>query len=238
MVKPDVTDAAFLREVDEEYRRSQVAGLWARYGRFAAIGVIVLLAAVGGLLYWRSEQTRSAGTAGEQLTQALAKVDAGDAAGAAPLLTKLSQSPLPGYRALAQLTQAAAATQANDTVKALALYHAIAADTGVAQPFRDLATVKATRLEFDTLAPANVITRLQPLAVPGNPWFPVAGEMTAIAQLRAGKPALAGPLFAAIARDTSAPASLRGRAAQLATSLGVSIDDPAPRTPSASGSAR
>lgn len=223
--KPDVTDAAFLREVDEEYRRSQLAGLWSRYGRIALVGLVLLLVAVAGLLYWRAERARQAGLAGEQLMQALAKADAGDTAGAAPILAELARSPQPGYRALAELAQAASATQGGNSARALALYHTISADAGLASPFRDLATIKATRLEFDTLAPAVVVSRLQALAIPGNPWFPVAAEMTAIAQLRAGKPALAGPLFAAIARDAEAPPSLRGRAAQLAASLGAAPAD-------------
>ncbi len=222
MPKQDVTDAAFLREVDEEYRRSQIAGLWSRYGRLALVGLVLLLVAVAGLLYWRADRAKQAGLAGEQLTQALAKVDAGDTAGAAPILADLAKSPRPGYRALAELAQAASATQGGNMPRALALYRAISADAELAPPFRDLATIKATRIEFDTLPPATVISRLQALAVPGNPWFPVAAEMTAIAQMRAGKPALAGPLFAAIARDAEAPPSLRGRAAQLAESLGAS----------------
>ncbi len=230
MVKPDVTDAAFLREVDEEYRRSQIAGWWSRYGRFALIGLVLLLAAVAGLLYWRAERVKQAGLAGEQLMQALAKSDAGDTAGAAPLLAKLAASPQPGYRALAVLAQAANATQGGNVPRALALYRFISADTGLAPPFRDLATIKATRLEFDTLAPAVIVSRLQSLAVPGNPWFPIAAEMTAIAQLRAGKLALAGPLFAAIARDADASPALRGRASQMAVSLGVSPADRAKTT--------
>ena len=233
MVKNDVTDAAFLREVDEEYRRSQIAGLWTRYGRLALVALVVGLVVVAGLLYWRAERTREAGLAGEQMLQALAKVDAGDAAGAAPLLATLAKSPQLGYRALAELAQAASATQAGNTPRALALYLAIAVDADLPPPFRDLATIKATRLEFDTLAPAVVVSRLQALAVPGNPWFPVAAEMTAIAQLRAGKPALAGPLFAAIARDAEAPPSLRGRAAQLAVSLGASPANAVPAPPNA-----
>ncbi len=233
MVKQDVTDTAFLREVDEEYRRSQLAGLWSRYGRWALVGLVGLLVVVAGLLYWRAERARQAGLAGEQLLQALAKTEAGDAAGAAPILANLAKSAQPGYRGLAQLALAASATQAGNAPRALALYRAISADAELAPPFRDLATIKATRLEFDMLAPAVVVSRLQPLAVPGNPWFPVAAEMTAIAQLRAGKPALAGPLFAAIARDADAPPSLRGRAAQLAASLGMSIADPAVSSTSA-----
>lgn len=228
MAKNDVSDDAFLREVDEEYRRSQMAGLWTRYGRFVAVGVVLLLAAVGGLLYWREDRARRAGLAGEELTQAIAKVEAGDVAGAAPVLNRLAASPQPGYRALALLTQAAAAARANDTAKAVALYAKVAGDTAIAPPFRDLATIKSTRLQFDALAPADVIARLKLLAVPGNPWFPIAAEMTGIAHLRAGQPALAAPLFAAIERDPGAAPTLRGRAGQLAVSLGAPVPTPLP----------
>ena len=232
----DVSNDAFLREVDEEYRRSQVAGLWARYGRYVAVGVVVFLAAVGGLLYWREDRARRAGIAGEELTQAIAKVEAGDVKGAAPTLDRLAASPQPGYRALALLTQAAAAARANDVARAVALYTRVSGDQRIAAPFRDLATIKATRLEFDVLAPAATIARLKALAVPGNPWFPIAAEMTAIAHMNAGQPALAAPLFAAIERDPTAAPTLRGRAGQLAVSLGAT--PPAALQPASSGTAK
>jgi hypothetical protein len=65
-----------------------------------------------------------------------------------------------------------------------------------------------------------VVDRLKPLAVPGNPWFGSAGELVGMAYLRQGKNDLAGPLFAAIAKDESVPASLRSRTRQLAGLLG------------------
>lgn len=224
MAKPDDRDVAFLREVDEEYRRSQLAGLWSRYGRALMIAVVVFLVALAGFLYWREDRARRAGAAGEEFTQALTRLETGNFTAAAPVLADLAKSGTPGYRALARLMQAATAVQAGDTAKGLAIYHAVAVDSSIAVPFRDLATIKATRLEFETLPPATVIERLKALSVPGNPWFAVAAEMTAIAHLRANQPALAAPLFAAIVRDTSAPPTLRNRAAQLAVSLGI---DPA-----------
>ncbi|MGI4876391.1 MAG: tetratricopeptide repeat protein [Janthinobacterium lividum] len=239
MAKTDDRDDAFIREVDEEYRRSQVAGLWSRYGRALMIGIVVFLIALAALLYWREDRARRAGITGEHFSQALTRLEAGNAAGAAPVLADLATSGNAGYRALARLTQAATAVQSNDTPRALTIYRAVAADDTAAAPFRDLATIKATRLEFDQLPPATIVDRLKTLSVPGNPWFSVAAEMTGIAQMRAGKPALAAPLFAAIVRDPTAPPTLRTRAAQLAISLGV---DPASlqpgRAPTETGTAR
>ena len=77
------------------------------------------------------------------------------------------------------------------------------------EPYRDLALVRATALEFDTLKPEEVIARLEPLSKPGKPWFASAGELTAMAYLKQGRSEQAGKLFAAIAADT-------GRAGQRA----------------------
>ena len=57
-------------------------------------------------------------------------------------------------------------------------------------------------------------------ATPGNAWFGSAGEMVAMAYLKQGKENLAGPLFAAIAKDDEVPQSLRTRTRQLAGLLG------------------
>ena len=76
-------------------------------------------------------------------------------------------------------------------------------------------------MQFDTIPPAEVVERLKPLAVPGNPWFGSAGELVGIAYLKQNKPDLAGPLFSAIAQDESVPESLRARSRQISGLLGV-----------------
>ena len=228
LAKPDARDDAFIREVDDEYRRSQLEGYWSRYGRALAIGVVLLLVALAAGLYWREDRARRAGKVGEEFTQALTQIDAGNAAAAAPLLARLADGDTLGYRALAKLMQAGIAVQGGDVAKGLTLYRAVAADAGLARPYRDLATIKATRLEYDSLQPATVIERLKSFAVPGGPWFAVAAEMIGIAELRLGHRDRAAPLFVAIVRDPTAPPTLRNRAAQLAVSLGT---DPAALLP-------
>ncbi|QXQ06425.1 tetratricopeptide repeat protein [Sphingosinicellaceae bacterium] len=225
MALPGETDDSFIREVDEEYRRAQLTTLWSRWGRWLVIGVLVLLAALGGFLWWRAEQVRSAGVDGEDFSRAQAKLETGNTPEAAPILDRLAATS-GGYAVLAKLAQASNAIQAGDTAKATVLYDAIAADTKQPPPFRELALVRSTRLNFDALPPATVIARLKDLSVPGNPWFGVAGEMTAIAHLKAGQPALAGTLLANIANDAKLPPTLRGRAQQLAGSLGADIKPP------------
>ena len=50
----------FIREVDEEYRRDQVAQIWKRYNGVIIGAAILLVAAVGGWRYWEHcQETRS-----------------------------------------------------------------------------------------------------------------------------------------------------------------------------------
>ena len=221
MALPPATDKAFLREVDEELRRDQIAAAARRWGLAAIVAVVLGLIAFGGWLYWQHRQGQQAGVEGEQLQAAYDQLQAGQTAQAQPTLNTLAASDRDGYRALALLAQADALIAKNDTKGAAAKFAAIAADATLAQPFRDVATIRGTTLEFDTLPPAQVIQRLRPLAVPGNPWFGSAGELTAIAHLRANRRDLAGRLFGQVAKADDVPASIRQRAVQMAGLLGV-----------------
>jgi hypothetical protein len=104
----------------------------------------------------------------------------------------------------------------------------MAADSSLDQPYRDLALIRQTTIEFDALKPQQVVDRLKPLAVEGAPWFGSAGELVAIAYMKMRKPELAGPMFAAMAKDENVPQSIRSRARQMAGLLGIdAVETPA-----------
>jgi hypothetical protein len=218
---PQTADEAFLREVDEGVRRDQVLSLWQRYGTLIIAVVVLGLAALGGWLWWQDNQKKVAAQAGEDFTQALTKLDVGETAAAKAVFDRLAKDGPEGYRPLATMMQASMAVTAGDAATAIKQLDAVAADPKLAQPLRDAATLKALRLNYDKLPPETIIARLKDYAVPGNPWFGVAGEMTALAHLKAGAPDKARPLLVAIVRDTTLAGSQRTRAAQLAIALGV-----------------
>ena len=226
-VTPSDTNKAFLREVDEELRREQIASVWSRYGAWIVLGVVALLVAVGGALWWRSHREAARGVEGEQLQAAYDSVAAGNTAAATRQLTPLATSATPGYRALARMTQADMLLQKQDLRGAARLFAEVAGDDGVSRPLRDLALLRQTSAEFDTLSPAVVVQRLKPLAMPGNPYFGGAGELVAISYLRLGKRPLAAALYSQIAADDTTPATLRQRSVQMAGVLGAAT---APRT--------
>lgn len=220
--KPPATpDDAFLREVDEEYRRSQLAGLWQRFGKWLIALLVLGLAALAGFLWWQNQQSKAAGAAGEALTRAMEQLEVGDGAKARPVLEAMTSDGPGAYAGLARMVLANDALAGGDKVKARGLYEAVARDATLPQPLKDAALLKAVRLGFDTLPPAEVVARLKPLTVPGNGWFGVAGELVAIAHIKAGKPELAKPVLIAMVKDENLSPTLRGRAAQLAVAVGV-----------------
>lgn len=216
-------EEAFFREVDEELRREQVVTMWRRYGRIAIGLLLLFLAALGAFLWWQADRAKRAALEGEMLTQAFNDLGQGKENGVAAKLDTLTASSHPAYRASAKLSKAALAAEKGDLKGAIAQFKLVADDPDLPQPFRDLARIRQTALEFDLVPPAEVIARLKPLAVAGNPWFGSAGEMVALAYMKMNKPELAGSLFAAIAKDEQVPETIRGRATRIAAALGTDM---------------
>ena len=218
---PEESGESFVREVDENLRRDQMADMAKRHGKWIIAAVILFLAAVGGWLYWQNRQQAQAAEDSEAMTAALDKITANDIKGGQAAIQPLTDSSNDVTRATAQLTNAALALRQSDRTTALAIYKRLAADDDLPQAFRDLATVRAVATEFDSLKPDEVIVRLAPLAKAGNPFFGSAGEMTGMAMIAKGDRAGAGQLFARIAADKQVPETIRSRAVQIAGSLGV-----------------
>ena len=217
---PDITDT-FVREVDENLRRDRMNELAKKYSGWITAALVLFLGAVGGFIYWQNHRVEQSGKQVEQLSQVFADVGSGKTSAAPKQLDELANSGSKAVRASAMFTRAALALQQNDVKLATAKYREIAGDDGLPKPYRDAALIRQTALEFDSLKPEEVIARLKPLAEPGNPWFGSAGEMTAMALIKQGKKGEAGQLFARIARDKQVPETLRARAVQIASTLGV-----------------
>ena len=217
---PDSSDT-FLREVDENLRRDQLRDMAKKYGWLLIAGLVLFLGAVGGLLYWQERQRAQAAEKSEVLAQVYTDIGAGKLANVPQRLDTLAGEGKGAVRASALFTRAAVALEQNDRSTAITQYRQIAGDEDLPTAYRDLAQIRGTALEFDSLKPEQVIARLEPLAKPGNPWFGSAGELTAMAMIKQGKRNQAGRLFAAIAADRQVPDSIRARSVQIAGTLGV-----------------
>jgi len=220
------TDEAFLREVDEEYRRSQVLGIWQKYGRLIVIGVVIAFAALAGFLFWQHQTESAAGQKGEQYDAALREIEQNQGDKAAPELAKLAASGTNGFAAMSAIVEGNQLVLKQDLKGAAAKFAAVAGNSGFAKPYRDYALLRQTSVEYDTLKPEVVVSRLQALAKPDSAWFGSAGEMVATAQIKLGKRSEAGQLLQQIAQGgENVPDTTRQRAVQLASVLGIDVLD-------------
>jgi hypothetical protein len=211
--------------VDENLRRDQLRDFFKKNGSLLFVAVILFLVASGGFIWWKQHQAERSEAQVEKLASIYQDIGKGNSSQAPQQLDELSKSGSKAVRASALFARAALALQQNDTRLATATYKSIAADSGLPAPYRDVALIRQTALEFDQLQPQEVISRLEPLAKPGEPWFGTAGEMTALAMIKQNKRQEAAQLFAAIARDKGVPDTIRARAMQVAGSLGVDASD-------------
>lgn len=218
----DTTNEAFVREVDEEYRREQLLSLWRKWGRVGVIALGVALLGFAAYLYFNSRADQQAGMQGERLNAALDQMKDGQLAKAEPELRKLAGEGKPGYKVAALFNEADLLLAKNDLKGAAARYGAIAGDASLPQPFRDLALIQQTRAEFDSLNPQVIIDRLKGLIGADSPWLGTAGETIAAAYVKQGKRAEAGKMFAQIAQSKGyVPDNMRQRALEMAGAYGV-----------------
>jgi hypothetical protein len=217
---PDIADT-FVKEVDENLRRDRVRDFFKDNGSYLIAGLILFLAACGGIIWYQQHREKRAEEHVEQLAQLYKDIGTGNTSKVPQQLDDLSNSSSKAVRATALFTRAALAIQQSDRKLAISTYKKIRDDGSLPDSYRDAALIRETALEFDDLKPAQVIAQLQPLAKPGNPWFGSAGEMTALALIKAGKNKEAGQLFATLAKDKSVPEDIRNRSIQISGSLGA-----------------
>ena len=222
----------FLKEVDDELRREQISNFFTRYGWWIIGGVVAILAAVGGYLWWSGHQAEARENAGESLLSAVTQLNGGTrgAAAARPQIDALAGSSIEGYRAAALFARATSQAQTGDNRGAIATLQGIEGDQGLDQVYRDAAMIRRTQLEYDGLQPQEVIRRLGETANGDSAWASAAGEMVGVAHLKMNRPDLAGPIFVRVARDENAPETMRQRASMMAASLGLDPDPNAPHS--------
>ncbi|MEW4448373.1 tetratricopeptide repeat protein [Qipengyuania sp. JC766] len=215
-----------MREVDEAVRQDNFANFAKRFGVPILALVAVALLAFGGYLWWDRQNEAAAEEQSETLISALDQIEAGNLETGSAALDGLATEGEGGARAAAAMLQGGIALERGDSATAAERFAAVAADEAAPPAMRDLAVIREVAARFDTMQPAEVIRRLQPLAVEDNAYFGSAGELVAIAYLEQGKRQEAGDLLSRIARNEDVPEGLRARTRQLAGFLGVdAIED-------------
>jgi len=202
----------FIREVDEEYRRDQVAQIWKRYSGVIIGAAALIVASVGGWRYWEHMQETRSQAAAVRYEDALnlSRQDKGKEAEGA--LEALAKEDAAGYSLLARFRLAAELGQQNAENGASA-YDALANDANEGPLWKDPARLRAAWLRLDNGDPAKGRPVLEQMAAPSNTWRHSARELLGLSGLKAGDMDYAGRWFDQIAADRETPPALRQRLA-------------------------
>ncbi|MEK9899274.1 MAG: tetratricopeptide repeat protein [Rhodospirillaceae bacterium] len=207
------------REVDEEVRQDRLQDLWKRYGIYAAVAAVLIVAGTIAFVLWRDAQQSARDADSSRFLNAV--IQESEAADAALLaLRELADDGTTAYRFLAKLREARLLAQEGDTAQALAVFDSVAADADLGDTYRDLARLLAVANGLDVLSQDEVETRIGPLNVAGNPFQVTAREFLAVSAIKAGDTARAEELLRANQADGSAPVASRARATEILTAIG------------------
>lgn len=194
------------QEVEEEFRRDQMAKLWQKY-RVAVVGgvaaLVVGVAGFQGWSYWRARQIESSSKSFEVVAEKISS-GAGSEKEAADDLAKIAAGGAAGYPMMARFQEAALRAGLGDVKAAVKLYDGLASSSGGGALFRDYAQLRASLLLSETAPLEDINKRLgsiagsAPCSLSASPWCVQAQEILAYASWRAGKKAEALKLYDAI----------------------------------------
>lgn len=211
--------ADIFREIDEELRRDNVAKLWKRYGNYIIGAALLIVVGTAAVVVWRDYEEGQRAKQSLTYSAALAAAQrTGPAAGVEALGPVIAEAKAP-YSVLARFRSAALLAEQGDTAAALEAYDALSKDTGVDDRLRKAATILYALHALDSVEPAELTARLEPLTAADSPWRYSALELTGLAARRSGDTARAREIFTTLADDLDAPQALRGRAAEILASL-------------------
>ena len=203
---------SFIDEVTEEVRRDRLFAVMRKYGW---IGVVAILALVGGSAFneWQKAKVRAeAQNFGDAVLAALDGDNAAEALAAVPAVG-------PQTAVVALLTAATAAEEGRAQA-ALESLRAVAADASLPDSLRQLARLKAVLVAGDLMTAADRDAELAALSVPGAPFRLLAMEQQALALLAAGGPEAAIAKAREVLAEDGLTASLQQRMTELIVTQG------------------
>jgi hypothetical protein len=201
----------FLREVDEEYRRSQAEQVWKKYGGLIVALCVLLVAGVAGWRYFDWQKQQAAAAAGARFDAALQQLASPNAAEGEAAMARIAGESDGIYRRLAELRVAGEMAK-RDPAAALQSLDKLAAETTLSADFRDLARLRAATISVDREPLADVERRLAPLTSATNPWRFQALELQAAAAMKADSKDKARQFLDQIIIDRAAPPGVKARA--------------------------
>lgn len=201
-----------LRELESEVRREQLAKLWDRYGIYVVGLAAAIVLGVGGYQWWQARTLAAAQEAGARYQAAIQLAQQGKTEESRQALEAIVRDGPAGYATLARLQLAGEAASAGKKDEALAIYEAIAGNSGADLLLRQYAELQIASLKVDTADFTEIQNRLTPLTGDNNAWRHSARELLGLSAYRAGRLEEAKQIFLELAADQHTPPSIRERA--------------------------
>jgi len=207
----------FIEEVTSEVRRDK---LYKYLRRYAWVGVLIVLLIVGGAAFreWSIARDRAAAEAFGDAVISVYELEPSQRVDELRAVPAASGD----AKAVARMLAAEEAINAGRLDDAITSLDSILADSDVSEVYRDLAAFKSTLLRSASLAPDETIRLLEPMATPGKTFRVLALEQIALANIDAGRYALAAQQLRELSGDAGSTASLRRRIQQILPTLDAS----------------
>lgn len=210
-----MSDDSFFREVNEELRKDQASALWDRYGPAAIALAVLIVAATAGYVAYDYWVQKRANRSGDAFSQALTLANEGKNDEALGALKALQTDGYGAYPILARMRAATVLEAKGDFAGAVAEFDAVAADTSIPQPIRDMANLRAAMVLVDNGSYDDVARRAEPLTGGTNTLRASALEALGLSAWKEGRAADALKLFDQITADNAASRNTRERASMM-----------------------
>ena len=202
------------REVEEDVRRERLEKFWQRYRYLLIAGVVLILGAVAGWVFWKQQQAAANARVSDSYAAAQRISDPGKSAAA---FAEIARNASGAYALLAKISQANSLNAAGQPGNAMTLYKEVAAaDSG---EIGAIARLRAAWIMAASAPRAELESLLAPLNTEDSAWQPLAREILAFSDYRGAKPKQAAEAYRALSEDPKSPEGLRVRARAMATFL-------------------
>ncbi len=201
---------SFIREVDEDIRQKQLQDLWKRFGKFIigiAVGIVVIVA--GRAIYTNVVESKYSEQAAN-FSSALKQ----EAAAISSALDPVISSDVDGYKIVATFKKAELAVTDGNNAEAVKILDQFIQTAGVAQIYKDMASIQASMLELDTATTDQLRARLALTLNSGNGFQYLAEELIALSELKGGDVDAAKERFLALTENLEVPNGVKTRAEQ------------------------
>jgi len=207
-----MSDDSFFREVSDELRQDKVKAVWTKFGAWIFAAVVLTVAITAGVVGWDRYRNAQANESGDNYLAALDLARDGKRDEAVAALEAIAADGYGAYPDLARMSIGGVLHEQDKPDEAVIAFDGVANDSGVPQPIRDMAAIRAAYILVDSGTLDDVRSRVERLTGDSEALRFPAREAIALAAWKAGDRDTARLLFQQLLDDAGAPNGIAGRA--------------------------